>query len=65
MQGKIMAYSAAVSAGIIKGEDGNPYTFSAKNWLSSDREPENNLTVVFTPAGAIADKISGSQKQIA
>lgn len=47
VKGKIHAYSIAVNAGTIAGEDKKIYLFSRKDWLSP-QEPTLDMSVFFT-----------------
>lgn len=53
-QGKILAYSPDVSAGVIECQAGKKYRFSITDWLSS-RLPAQHMRISFeaTPTAAV------------
>jgi hypothetical protein len=53
MNGKIHAYSTAVSAGLINGTDGNRYSFASREWDGA-KTPVNQQAVTFTVKGGHA-----------
>jgi hypothetical protein len=57
MKGLIHAYSAAVNAGVINGDDGIRYSFGKTDW-QHDRLPANDAAVEFTADGKRAVKVS-------
>jgi len=54
MQGKILAYDAGAQAGVIKGDDSQPYYFTHDQWLSTKMNPAENLRVMFEPKFRLA-----------
>ena len=55
-QGKVIAFSTAVSAGVIEGGN-RRYYFYRDQWTSNDVEPAAGLRVQFEPDEATARKI--------
>lgn len=56
MKGKILDYSIQNSAGVISGDDGQRYNFSASEW-KSDKSPMINQVVDFAADGQNATGI--------
>ena len=46
MKGKVTAYSSAVNAGVIKGDDGKDYQFNHRQWRGREL-PANKQSVNF------------------
>ena len=48
MHGMVIAYSAAINGGLIKGEDGEHYVFELCEWHAAGETPRDGLLVRFT-----------------
>jgi hypothetical protein len=57
MQGKIVAYSKAVNAGLILGTDGKNYPFARSEWRGTTL-PQNNGRVNFIGETGRAQQVS-------
>lgn len=58
LKGRILAYSAAVSAGVIETQHGERHLFLLTNWQSRERGPETQDHVRFRINGGLALEIS-------
>lgn len=56
MKGNIKAYSTAVNAGVITGEDGRKYKFLDSHWQGPS-EPQANDLVMFDSLGTHASNV--------
>ena len=63
MKGKILDFDIQSSEGVISADDGKRYTFSTKQWESSDISPEKNIEVDFTAEEQIAIEIYAIKKE--
>lgn len=63
MKGKILDFNLQASEGVISGEDGNRYTFSTKEWKSTEVNPKNGLEVDFVGEDGVASGIYAQAKQ--
>ena len=57
MNGVIIVYSTAATAGVIKARNGKRYYFGKAQWFSSGIEPESGQLVVFKPGDRGAQKV--------
>ncbi len=57
MKGKVTAYSAAVNAGVIKGEDGKDYQFTRRQWRDKEY-PTSKQTVTFENNANRAERVT-------
>lgn len=57
MLGIVKAYSAAVNAGCIKGEDGEIYQFAKSEWSCKAPPSNSNVEVNFDPEGKRALRV--------
>lgn len=56
MKGSIKAYSKAVNAGVIAGEDGRTYKFMNSHWQGPNT-PQANDIVIFDGKGTNAANV--------
>lgn len=57
MQGTVLDYSAESGEGIISGDDGARYTFTAGEWRDANSQPAGGVTVDFVGEAGIARAI--------
>lgn len=60
IKGSIKAYSKAVNAGVIIGEDGRTYKFGDSHWQGPNT-PQANDIVIFESTGTNASNVRKSE----
>lgn len=58
MKGTVSGYADDMDIGVIIGEDGKRFVFSAKDWTDGAIAPNAGLKVTFEPARGCAQHIS-------